>query len=90
MATKKTPVIEYLYQLHVAGQIPGGIATQADVADAIKNTQHLQPGPKKLSENNPANFLKDIIRKDTANDHWPAACCGSKESSFSSLSSGTF
>ena len=66
MATAKTQVIEHLYNMHLHGHFPNGIVHQSDVKSAIRATG------ANLSTNNPANFLKDIIRKDSANSQWPA------------------
>jgi hypothetical protein len=35
----------------------------------LRNSRH--PGKKKLGTKNPANFLKDFIRKNTCNTNWP-------------------
>ena len=71
MPTNKTPVIEHLFNDHLAGKFPNGIVSQSDVVAAIRATS------ADLSTSNPANFLKDIIRKDTANTHWPASLVSS-------------
>lgn len=72
MATNKTPVIEHLYNDYLAGKFPNGIVSNDDIVAAIQATG------ADLSTRNPANFLKDIIRKDTANTHWPAALVAAK------------
>jgi hypothetical protein len=45
-----------------------------EVIDAIqeRNARHPDETTKKLSHRNPANFLKDFIRKPTCNSNWPA------------------
>ena len=72
MPTKKTPVIEHLYKDHCSGKFPNGIVNNDDIITAIRATG------ANLSTSNPANFLKDIIRKDTANSHWPATLVAAK------------
>lgn len=67
MASKKTLVIEYLYKEYLKGNIPGGVVLANNIIDAIDMTR------TKLSKANPANFLKDIVRKRTANANWPKA-----------------
>lgn len=49
------------------------IVTSDEVVDAIKerNLRIAGTGKKKLSDKNPANFLKDFIRKQTCNGNWP-------------------
>ena len=75
--SKKTEAIEILF----ARFWPEGqkepiarpmIATNADVVEAIvaRNARNSGKG-KPLSPNNPANFLKDLIRKPTCNTNWP-------------------
>lgn len=65
MPSDKTEIVEYLGQRFVAGDFPDGIVTNDDIVDAI---DALKSG---LSKRNPANFLKDIIRKTSANENWP-------------------
>jgi hypothetical protein len=65
--SEKTPVIEYLYQkLHSEGR---SVATLADVQAAIVHCK------KKfglgLSSNNPANFMKDLVRGRGGSSNWP-------------------
>jgi hypothetical protein len=67
-ASKKTIVIEHLWdQL----QSDGGrrVATFTDVKEAIEycNREH-KTG---LSPNNPANFMKDLLRGSSASANWP-------------------
>ncbi len=67
MPSKKTPVIEHLYNEYLNGNIPDGVVLSKHIIDAINATG------SDLSKANPANFLKDIVRKETANDNWPDA-----------------
>lgn len=72
MVTNKTSVIEYLYNRYCAGEFSNEIVNNDDVVAAIQATGAA------LSVKNPANFLKDIIRKDNANTHWPPALVAAK------------
>lgn len=67
MTSQKTAVLEYLYSIKPVGDI-----LNDDIVDAIRATK------VRLSTNNPANFLKDIVRKPTANSNWPTALCESR------------
>jgi|GEM_PF-924228 len=75
--SKKTQVIEILFRnLWPEGQPrPSGplIVTNDEVVAAIAKRNALNKGESKpLSSANPANFLKDFIRKKTCNTNWPA------------------
>ncbi|MBV9932476.1 MAG: hypothetical protein JO013_16240 [Alphaproteobacteria bacterium] len=65
MPSEKTQVLEYLGKRYLAGDFPDGIIRNDDVVDAIRVTG------ASLSKSNPANFLKDVIRKTSANQNWP-------------------
>ncbi|MFM5885713.1 MAG: hypothetical protein ACKOQ3_10395 [Novosphingobium sp.] len=65
MSSDKTEVVEYLGKRFIAGDFPDGIVTNDDIVDAIETMK------SSLSKRNPANFLKDIIRKSSANENWP-------------------
>lgn len=65
--SQKTQVIEHLFREFQAGKFPDGTVYSDDVIKAIHACK------AKLGTGNPANFLKDIIRKQTANRNWPDA-----------------
>lgn len=69
MASKKTPVVEYLFEkLSADGRT---VALFDDVASAIrlfKDERGLV-----LSDNNPANFMKDLLRGMHASSNWPSS-----------------
>jgi len=67
----KLPVIERIW--HVLGLEGNGRMTVyiQDVVDAIDYCN--QKDGKKRSAANPANFMKDIIRKDSASENWPSS-----------------
>ena len=67
MSSKKIPVIEYLYSEYLKGNLPDGLVRSEDIVNAISATGST------LNKANPANFLKDIVRKETANENWPEA-----------------
>lgn len=59
--SKKTLVVEELYRRHGLERV----VTAADVKEAMEAVG------ADLSNNNPANFLKDLIRKQSVIDNWP-------------------
>jgi hypothetical protein len=65
MPSAKTIVVEYLGQKYLNGDFADGIVKSDDITAAIDETDAA------LSKTNPANFLKDIIRKTSANQNWP-------------------
>ena len=68
MASKKTPVIEYLFFERFdeqTGEITDAEVSLDDVVRAIDETG------VDLSKRNPANFLKDIVRMPTRNQVFP-------------------
>ncbi|MBB5530133.1 hypothetical protein GGD72_000895 [Stenotrophomonas maltophilia] len=72
MSSDKTKVIEYLFDLHwdeKAGRLKKTTMSLIDVGAAIRACNAIYE--KNLSDRNPANFLKDIIRSSTANKVWP-------------------
>jgi hypothetical protein len=72
MASKKTAVIDYLFSLHWDdAALRRSVMTFEDVRDAILHI-YGDKGKKALSADNVANFIKDLLRKDTANKNWPA------------------
>lgn len=76
MASSKTRVLEILFQKFwpIGSSTPVEphmIVTNDHVSAAIKQRNSESPGRKPLSASNPANFLKDLIRKPSCNDNWP-------------------
>ena len=63
--SKKPSVIEYLYGRYQNNLIPNGIVTSEMVRLAMDATG------SSLGRDNPANFLKDVIRSPNANLIWP-------------------
>lgn len=71
MASEKTAVIKYLFDLYWDGtRLTRTLMTLDDVKMAIREC-NLQDG-KQRSDRNPANFLKDIVRSRGASQIWPA------------------
>ena len=71
----KTAVIEDIFNARaVSGTLPPGstMVTLADVQQAII-ANNATPGRQQLSPRNPANFLKDIVRKESRNTVFPAS-----------------
>lgn len=74
MASEKTPVIDYLWDMLVAEGTGRRIVTRDDVVAAIEHCNaHLGSS---LSTGNPANFIKDVVRGDAASDFWPDRLTG--------------
>jgi hypothetical protein len=70
MSSEKTLVIDLLWDiLHKEGR-GRRMVMQSDVTKAIRllrRTHNIE-----LSTDNPANFMKDVVRGDNANSFWPA------------------
>lgn len=75
MASPKSEIIEALFQMvydRQTDQLTRSVITLEDVSAAIAASN--ASGGKQLSTKNPANFLKDIVRKrKSANAIWPQA-----------------
>jgi hypothetical protein len=72
MASIKTVVVEYLFNKHwdeSTGALRKTVMTLDDVAEAIRAC-NAADGLER-SANNPANFLKDIVRSRNASKIWP-------------------
>lgn len=72
--SQKPKVIERVYEMlvdPVSGELTRTVVTNNDVSRAIEwcNANH----GSTLSKNNPANFIKDVIRGPNANQMWPEA-----------------
>jgi hypothetical protein len=72
MSSLKTEVVEYLFGKHwdaSTGTLTKSLISLDEVADAIRQTNAGRP--KKLKANNPANFMKDLLRGAHASKNWP-------------------
>ena len=72
MASQKTKVIEYLFRKfwdHEQNALEKTVMSLSDVSAAIRECNAIYGGS--LSDNNPANFLKDILRGTGASRNWP-------------------
>ena len=73
MASEKTVVIQYLFDQHwdvAAQRLTKTVMSLSDVRDAIRHCKATHQIA--LSELNPANFMKDIVRGIGASGMWPA------------------
>jgi hypothetical protein len=73
LPSKKTPIIQYLFDLHWDGgaqKLHKTVMTQVDVQNAIR---HFRDSGTDLSDRNVANFMKDIVRGQNASRMWPQA-----------------
>jgi hypothetical protein len=74
MASQKTVVIEYLFDKHwdsTAQKLTKTLMTQGDVLAAILHCRAVHSIT--LSERNIPNFMKDVVRGETASNKWPAS-----------------
>ena len=74
MASLKTEVVEFLFNKYWderSGTLRKSLMSLDEVADAIRQTNVGRP--KKLKANNPANFMKDLLRGANASKNWPAS-----------------
>lgn len=72
MASEKTPVIEYLFFKHwnaEARVLSKSVMTRADVREALRECAATMG--ISLSDMNVSNFLKDVIRGQSASNNWP-------------------
>lgn len=72
--SQKTQVIEHLFKKHwnaTNGALDKTLMSLDDVAQAIRECNKLQGTT--LSDRNPANFMKDLLRGANASKNWPAS-----------------
>jgi len=76
MVSKKTPIIEEIFNSRwdsISKTLSDPLVTLIQVEDAIRNYNEKNQSDT-LSTRNPANFLKDFIRKKaSANRNWPSS-----------------
>ena len=78
MASEKTPMVEYLFDQHwdpASRSLRRSVVTQADVQQVIA---HFNKLGVTLSDRNPANFMKDLVRSAKASANWPGKLTGLK------------
>ncbi|MGI3213046.1 hypothetical protein ACROSR_18275 [Roseovarius tibetensis] len=72
--SQKTQVIEHLFYKHwneAEGALDRTLMSLDDVAQAIRECNDLYGST--LSDRNPANFMKDLLRGANASKNWPAS-----------------
>ncbi len=69
MASDKTVVVERIWQMLLAEGQNRMVVFFEDVTAAIEHCN--EQDKKNRSVKNPANFMKDLIRKDNASGNWP-------------------
>src|SRR5688572_14037589 len=72
MASEKTKVIEYLFFKNwdkKTKKLTKTVMTMADVQKAIRHSNKMFG--TSLSDRNPANFMKDVVRGKGASRNWP-------------------
>lgn len=70
--SQKTRVIEHLFKKHwdeTKGALDKTLMSLDDVAQAIRECNELYGST--LSDRNPANFMKDLLRGANASKNWP-------------------
>ncbi len=75
--SQKTQVIEHLFNKHwneASGSLDKSLMSLDDVAQAIRECNDLHGAT--LSDRNPANFMKDLLRGANASSNWPASVAG--------------
>lgn len=75
MPSKKTEIIEALFRAktdHRTGELRDTVVTRTELMEAIRSYNQGRPEGERLSPGNPANFLKDVVRK-RSNQIWPSA-----------------
>lgn len=76
MASAKTKVIEYLFFQNwddESKSLKKTMMSMRDVESAIKHCNALPDRVRDLKTDNPANFLKDVVRNTRAKNNWPAS-----------------
>ncbi len=71
MTSQKTIVIEHLFEKHwdeQAGELRRSLMSLDDVAEAIRECR---AKGVTLSDRNPANFMKDLLRGGNTSQNWP-------------------
>ena len=72
MPSQKTRVVEYLfvkYWNEASGSLTKTVMSLDDVANAIRECN--KTDGRNLKANNPANFMKDLLRGPNASKNWP-------------------
>lgn len=72
--SQKTKVIEHLFDKHwneATGTLDRSLMSLDDVARAIRECNKVHGST--LSDRNPANFMKDLLRGANASKNWPAS-----------------
>ena len=74
MPSEKTIIIEYLFGKHwdeATCALQKSVMTLGDISDAIRKCNATKG--TSLSDRNPANFMKDFMRGNSASKNWPEA-----------------
>lgn len=89
MASHKTEVVEHLFQKYWdedSGRLTKSLMSLEDVAQAIRQCNKLLG--RKLSDRNPANFMKDLMRGANASKNWPASVAARRYTAVQRTGSG--
>jgi len=89
LPSKKTPIIEYLFNLHwdeKSQRLSKAVMTQLDFQSAIRH--FLNTGRTTLSDRNVANFMKDVVRGQHASRNWPASLTAKRYTAIQATGEG--
>jgi len=89
MASEKTEVVAHLFQKFWdddAGKLTKTLMSLEDVAQAIRECNELLG--RSLSDRNPANFMKDLMRGANASKNWPASVAARRYTAVQRTGSG--
>ncbi len=71
MASQKTRIIESIFSArYIDGALTNPVVTLTDISAAIRDHNNKYSN-QALSDRNPANFFKDLIRGRSRNSNWP-------------------
>lgn len=89
MASLKTKVVEYLFDKHwdeTTQTLRQSLMSLEDVAQAIRECNVIEGTT--LSDRNPANFIKDLMRGANASANWPASVAARRYTAYQRTGDG--
>jgi len=89
MASLKTKVVEHLFDKHwdeTTQSLRQSLMSLEDVAQAIRDCNEIEG--TSLSDRNPANFIKDLMRGANASANWPASVAARRYTAYQRTGDG--
>lgn len=89
MASLKTKVVEYLFKKHwdeASQSLRQSLMSLEDVAQAIRDCNKIEG--TSLSDRNPANFMKDLMRGANASANWPTSVAARRYTAYQRTGDG--